>query len=97
LIGSDIPTLAVSHIEQAAALLRRGTVALGPAEDGGYYLIGLAAPAPLLFADMPWSTSAVLAETIRRLSANGILYGLLPILPDLDRPEDLERFPFLSA
>ncbi len=96
-IGSDIPLLAVSHIEQAVVLLRSGKVALGPAEDGGYYLVGLPEPVPLLFADMPWSTSDVLAETIRRLSANGILYGLLPVLPDLDRPEDLERFPFLSA
>ena len=96
-VGSDIPLLAVSHIEEAAALLRRGTVALGPAEDGGYYLIGLPAPAPLLFDDMRWSTSDVRAETIRRLSIGGISYGLLPTLADLDRPEDLARFPFLST
>ena len=96
-VGSDAPTLAISHIDEAAALLRDDKVALGPAEDGGYYLIGLPAPAPRLFHDMPWSTAAVLTETIRRLKADATPYGLLPTLPDLDRPEDLERFPFLLA
>ena len=96
-VGSDAPLLAVSHIDQAAALLRDGKVALGPAEDGGYYLIGLPVPAPQLFHDMPWSTDAVLSETVRRLAADATPYGLLPTLPDLDRPEDLERFPFLLA
>ncbi len=96
LVGSDLPTLAVSHITQAAALLADGRVALGPAEDGGYYLVGLPAPAPFLFEAMAWSTSGVLAETRRRLQANTVPYGLLPTLPDLDRPEDLARFPGLG-
>ena len=95
LVGSDLPTLASGHITQAAALVAAGQVALGPAEDGGYYLIGLPAPAPFLFQAMVWSTSGVLAETRRRLAANGVAYGLLPTLPDLDRPEDLARFPGL--
>ena len=97
LVGSDLPTLATLHITQAAALLADGCVALGPAEDGGYYLVGLPAPAPFLFEAMVWSTSSVLAETRRRLQANAVPYGLLPTLPDLDRPEDLARFPGLLA
>ena len=80
---------------RAAGLLARGLVALGPAEDGGYTLLGLPAPAPFLFTDMAWSTAAVLPETVRRLEARAIPYGLLPVLPDLDRPEDLARFPDL--
>ena len=95
LIGSDLPTLAASHITQAAALLADGRVALGPAEDGGYYLVGLPAPAPFLFEAMAWSTSGVLGETRRRLQASAMPYALLPTLPDLDRPEDLARFPGL--
>ena len=97
LVGSDLPTLGASHITEAATLLARGKVALGPAEDGGYYLIGLTAPAPFLFLAMVWSTSGVLAETRRRLQANAVPYALLPTLPDLDRSEDLARFPGLLA
>ena len=95
LVGADLPTLAASHITQAAALLADGTVALGPAEDGGYYLVGLPAPAPFLFEAMAWSTAGVLAETRRRLQAHAVRHALLATLPDLDRPEDLARFPGL--
>jgi glycosyltransferase A (GT-A) superfamily protein (DUF2064 family) len=72
-------------------------VALGPAEDGGYYLVGLPVPSPFLFDGMVWSTPGVLAETRRRLHAHATPYALLPTLPDLDRPEDLDRFPHLLA
>ncbi len=96
-VGSDLPGLAPSHIMAAARLLAEGSVALGPAEDGGYYLIGLTAPAPFLFDAMTWSTDQVLAETLRRLQADGRPYGLLPRLADLDRPADLARFPGLVS
>jgi rSAM/selenodomain-associated transferase 1 len=95
LVGSDVPGLAASHILQAAAILADGRVALGPAEDGGYYLVGLPGPAQFLFEAMVWSTAGVLAETRRRLEANAVPYAMLPTLADLDRPEDLERFPGL--
>ena len=97
LVGSDLPTLAASHIMQAVAALAKGQVALGPAEDGGYYLVGLPEPAPFLFEAMRWSTPGVLAETRRRLEAHATPYALLPTLPDLDRPDDLARFPGLLA
>ncbi len=96
-VGSDLPTLAASHILAAAALLADGRVALGPAEDGGYYLLGLPSPASFLFDDMAWSTAGVLAETTRRLEKQAVPFGLLPTLPDLDRPEDFGRFPGLLA
>ncbi len=95
IVGSDLPDLAPEHVEAAAAILARGEVALGPAEDGGYWLLGLSAPAPFLFDGMAWGTDAVLAETLRRLGTHGRAYALLPTLADLDRPEDLDRFPGL--
>ncbi len=94
-VGSDLPDLALAHIAAAVRLLVEGKVALGPAEDGGYYLLGLPAPAPFLFGGMAWGTDGVLAETRRRLETSGREYGLLPTLADLDRPEDLGRFPGL--
>jgi glycosyltransferase A (GT-A) superfamily protein (DUF2064 family) len=90
-----LPTLTPAHVAAAVRLLADGKVALGPAEDGGYYLLGLPSPAPFLFGNMDWGTDAVLAETMRRLDANGRGFGVLPTLADLDRPEDLARFPGL--
>jgi len=95
IVGSDLPELVPAHVAAAAEILAQDQVALGPAEDGGYWLLGLPAPAPFLFDAMAWGTDAVLAETLRRLGAHGRAYGLLPTLADLDRPEDLDRFPGL--
>ncbi len=94
-VGADLPDLTPAHINAAVRLLAAGKVALGPAEDGGYYLLGLPALAPWLFSGMAWGTDGVLAETQRRLRAGGRPCGLLPPLADLDRPEDLGRFPGL--
>ena len=62
----------------------------------GYYLLGLGATLPWLFEDMPWGTDAVLAITLRRLAERGIVPVLLDTLADLDRPEDLLRWPELG-
>ena len=64
---------------------------MGPCEDGGYYLIGLRAPAPALFADMPWSTAVVTEETLARARRLGLRLALLPRWFDVDRGEDLAR------
>jgi len=64
---------------------------LGPAEDGGYYLIGLGRRAPELFADMPWSTDGVVPETLRRAERLGLDTHLLPQWWDVDTPEDFAR------
>lgn len=89
LVGADIPGLTADHIRQAAALLAEHPVVLGPALDGGYYLIGVSAPAPWLFAPMAWGTDTVFGTTLQRCSARGVIPGVLPALADLDRPDDL--------
>ena len=95
--GADTPDLTASIVTDAANALAQHDAVIGPASDGGYYLIGLARPQPELFTDMPWSTDAVLPETMRRLAKLGIEPFLLPVLHDCDRPEDLARWPWLTA
>lgn len=95
--GADTPDLSSEIVTDAAEALRHHEVVIGPAEDGGYYLIGMARALPELFIDMPWSTNAVCAETLHRLEALGIEPHILPTLADCDRPEDLARWPWLIA
>jgi len=93
LIGTDCPALTAQHLQQAAqALLHHDAVLLG-AHDGGYVLVGLKAPCPAIFADMPWSTPAVLALTLQRLSALGWRVWQGPVLHDIDEPTDLLHLP----
>lgn len=95
--GADTPDLAPPHVAAAVAALASHPVAIGPAEDGGYYLIAMREPRPELLIDMPWSTSEVLPETLRRLGTLGLAPMLLETLSDCDRPEDLDRWPGLAA
>ncbi len=97
LIGADIPDLAPCHLLDAAAALHSCSAVVGPAQDGGYYLLGLRDPMPFLFDAMPWGTDQVLALTMQRLADRGITPALLEPLADLDRPEDLARWPSLLA
>ena len=91
-IGSDCPALGPHHLQSAAAALRDGADAvIIPAEDGGYVLIGLRQPRPDLFADMPWGTEAVMAETRRRAAELRLAVCELAPLWDVDVPEDLDR------
>lgn len=66
-------------------------VVVGPAEDGGYWTIGVRAPLPDLFAAIPWSTPAVLPETLARASRLGLRVSPLPTCYDIDLPADLDR------
>jgi uncharacterized protein len=88
-VGSDLPTLTPALLRHALAVLACNPAVLGPAHDGGYYLLGLRAPRPRLFRGMPWSTPAVFAETWRRLRAAGVEPVLLPTLRDVDYVSDL--------
>ena len=97
LLGADVPDLSSSHLRAAAEVLAKVPVAIGPAEDGGYYLLGFREPVNFLFENMAWGTGDVLAETRRRLEERGIAYQLLETLSDCDRPEDLARWPELLA
>ena len=95
--GADTPDLTVDIVTDAAMLLIHShDVVIGPAEDGGYYLIGMKYQVPQLLRDMPWSTDRVLPVTLERLDALGIEPFLLPTLADCDRPEDLARWPDLA-
>jgi len=91
-IGSDCPALGAPQLRAAAEHLAAGAdVVLAPTEDGGYALVGLRAPQPALFADIAWSTPAVLKQTRARIAAAGLKAAELPLLWDVDRPEDLAR------
>lgn len=96
-IGSDLPDLSAEHLLGAARLLESGRTVVGPAEDGGYWAVGLTAPADYLFCAMPWGSDQIFRLTSERLAEHGIVSALLPTLADCDRPEDLERWPELTA
>ncbi len=91
--GSDLPTLPAARFVEAARVLSGGgaDVVLGPSEDGGYYLIGLARPAPALFVDMRWSAPDVLAVTCERAQRLGLRVHRLPPWYDVDTAADLVR------
>ncbi len=88
-IGTDAPALTAGHLREACRALRRSDAVVGPAADGGYYLIGLKTPAPALFEGIAWSTGSVLAQT--RAAALRARLSLTEIRPlsDLDTAPDL--------
>ena len=92
-IGSDAPGITPELLRQAARALHDAPVVIGPAADGGYWLIGLSEPAPFLFERMEWSVASVLPETLRRLAERGLEPAMLPELIDIDTGEDLAKFP----
>ena len=93
LVNGDSPTLPTDFILQAISALRApgDRVVLGPARDGGYYLVGLKRPHPRLFQDIAWSTPEVLARTLERAAEIGLPATLLPLWYDVDEPGDLLR------
>lgn len=93
LTGTDCPPLTAAHLRRAAQALLDGDEAVfHPAEDGGYVLVGLRRPQAALFADIAWSTEAVMAQTRERASAAGLRLRELETLWDLDVPADLARW-----
>ncbi len=99
LIGSDCPALTPEYLREAAAALSSANDAVfGPAEDGGYVLVGLArGPAAPLFEDIAWGTATVMQETRKRLARLNWRWRELGTLWDVDRPEDLLRLARLRA
>lgn len=89
LIGTDCPELNAPLLAEAFQLLRQHNLVLGPALDGGYYLIGLRGLIPELFTGIPWSTAEVLQQTLSIAQRLGLAVAKLPLLSDIDRPEDL--------
>ena len=92
IIGSDCPDVTATDIKDAWRALESHDVVLGPALDGGYWLIGLRAPQPALFANIPWSTDRVFGETMARTRENGLRVALLRELSDVDTAADWERW-----
>jgi rSAM/selenodomain-associated transferase 1 len=87
LVGADSPTLPVSFVEQAFASLQSADVVLGPACDGGYYLLGCGSRLPPVFDGLAWGTGDVLAQTVARLGDAWRL-AVLPPWYDVDTPAD---------
>jgi rSAM/selenodomain-associated transferase 1 len=101
LIGSDAPTLPPAVVDAAFAALERVPVVLGPACDGGYYLVGVRGSVPPIFAGPVWGTDRVLAHTLHLLEISACRYSLLEFWYDVDRPADLAllaaHLPALAA
>lgn len=100
LIGSDLPDISPKIIEKAFDELENNEVVFGPAEDGGYYLVGMTKPHFCVFENKKWSTENLLVETLAELDQKRISYSLLETLNDIDTIDDLrsskinERFKF---
>ncbi|GAB6059212.1 TIGR04283 family arsenosugar biosynthesis glycosyltransferase [Desulfonatronum parangueonense] len=89
-IGTDVPCLDKAILDQALSALESSDLVIGPAEDGGYYLIGMHRPHPELFQNMDWGSSSVFAQTMDAAKRLGLTITTLPELQDVDRPEDLD-------
>jgi len=90
-IGADSPALPERLLEAARAGLLRADAVLGPADDGGFYLLGLRACPEGLLAGLPWSAADTCARTLDRLRERGLRVEVLEPWFDVDRPEDLDR------
>lgn len=94
IVGSDCYDLDAQIIEQAFQVLQEEDLVIGPANDGGYYLLGVNQHNPDLFMNIDWSTEKVLAQTIEIATQKKMSYSLLEELIDLDTFEDLEKSGF---
>lgn len=95
-VGTDAPGVDVARVEWAFRILEEDAevdVVVNPAQDGGYVLLALRHAVPELFRGIPWSTPAVLDETLRAAARNGLETRLLPTLADVDTEADLELLP----
>ena len=89
LIGGDAPTLPAGHLENLIS--SKADIALGPAEDGGYYAIFCRNINPRMFDGVEWSTGRTLEQTVRAVTSQGLSVELGPMWWDVDEPEDLDR------
>ena len=89
LIGSDLPDINATHIEKGIEALRNNDVVFGPAEDGGYYLVGMSRLEKAIFKNKPWSQPNLLKLTLKELEALQVKVNILETLNDIDTYEDL--------
>jgi len=92
IVGTDCPGLTAEQIKKAFGLLNKADLVLGPAFDGGYYLIGLRRPHEMLFRDIPWGSEFVLKVTLETADRLKLKTALLEKLADVDCPEDLSNW-----
>jgi len=90
IVGSDCPWFLANHIGEASTMLDEVDAVLGPATDGGYWLVAQRPPGLAMFARVPWSSPETLARTRKRISALGGTWSELEELVDIDTVEDLE-------
>ncbi len=93
LVGSDAPGIDKAYVSEAASLLERAELVLGPAHDGGYVLIALRSCQPQLFRDVDWGSDEVLKQTLVRAQSLNLEVALMSVIPDIDRPDDLRLLP----
>ena len=91
LIGSDLPSLTSSIINKGFNALENNEAVFGPAEDGGYYLVGFSKMKDYVFENKPWSQPNLLEVTKKELQENNASFGLLKTLNDIDNIEDLQN------
>lgn len=89
IIGTDCIEISSQILNDAYRQLNHYDVVIGPAKDGGYYLLGLNNPTPKLFDNIEWSTNTVLSDTIKTVQNLGLSYCFMPVLADVDVEEDL--------
>lgn len=88
-VGCDAPQITGDTLRQAHQSLRRGRNVIGPSEDGGYYLIGLSAAAPVLFEEIQWGSATVYQRTLDKAAQRSLEFELLPVLNDIDTWPDV--------
>ena len=96
-IGTDCPGLTAAHLSAAFAALATHDAAIGPAVDGGYYLLALRRFTPAVFQNISWSTDRVAAQTRAAAASSGLTMAELPTLADVDEPADLAHLPPVYA
>lgn len=97
LIGSDLPEINETHIKKGIEALSENEVVFGPAEDGGYYLVGLSKIEESIFINKPWSQSSLLNVTLQELHKLKVSVGTLEPLNDIDTYEDLIASDFYKS
>ncbi len=92
IIGTDVPDIKFTLIENAFNQLDTHDVVIGPSMDGGYYLLGMKKVYNFLFDNISWSTNSVFAETVKKIESNKLKYKVLEKMYDIDTEEDLRKW-----
>ncbi len=92
IVGSDCPQLSKKILTEAFDQLRHHPFVIGPAKDGGYYLLGMRQFSPEVFQNITWSTDTVFTATTKAIEKLGHTYHVLPTLSDVDYEEDWKAY-----